>query len=60
VLLRHVTQTYGAPSSSGDDLGAVAALVARLSARGTRSPTEDAALNALIAWMGELAAGRGR
>lgn len=41
-----------------DDLPAVGALVAKLSARSDRSPTEDTALQALIAWMGELAGGR--
>jgi len=58
VLLRHVSMTYGASSPSDDDLGTVATLVARLSARNARTPAEDAALSALIAWMGELASAK--
>lgn len=40
--------------SPADDLSAVADLVAKLSARRDRTPAEDAALRALIAWLAEL------
>lgn len=42
------------PPQPDDDLPAVAALISRLSARRDRTPTEDAALKALAAWLAEL------
>lgn len=52
------SQQLGAKAESpADDLSTVGALVAKLSARRDRTPTEDTALKALVAWMGELAGG---
>lgn len=49
------TQQLGSQDpGSGDDLPAVGALVAKLSARKDRTPAEDAALKALAVWLAEL------
>jgi transcriptional regulator with XRE-family HTH domain len=49
------SQQLTSPSTSPeDDLPAVGALVARLTARRDRSEVEDAALKALAAWLAEL------